>query len=141
MPSALSGNAIIYMNGISCTLNQITPPSKFGLRAMLTSVASALFAGFVAALATFVVEKLGGVKGGILAATPTTILPALIGIRSNSASPNDFAASVFLLPVGALCNSLFLATWRYGPPRLPHNWTLRRKFVNAFCMHSCIDIA
>lgn len=131
MPSALSGSALVYMNGLACTpahipLNNLTA-SKFGPRAILTAVASALFAGFIAALATFVVEKLGGVKGGILAATPTTILPALIGMRSNSSSPEDFSASIWLLPVGALCNSFFLATWRYLPPRIPRNWPLRRK--------------
>ena len=79
---------------------QMPTPSKFGLREILTSFLSALFAGGIAALATFVVEKLGGVKGGILAATPTTILPALIGMKSNAVSHNDFTASVWLLPVG-----------------------------------------
>ena len=113
---------------------QMTTSSKFGLRVILTSLSSALFAGCIAALATFMVEKLGGVKGGILAATPTTILPALIGMKINSASQSDFAASVWLLPVGALCNSIFLATWRYGPPRLPHRWTLRRKYVKTLCL-------
>jgi hypothetical protein len=141
MPSALSGSATIYMNGLSCSQNQIPSTSKFGLRAILTSAAAALFSGCIAAFATFLVEKLGGVKGGIMAATPTTILPALIGMRSNSASPESFAASVFLLPVGALCNSLFLACWRYGPPRLPQTWTLRRKYVDIFCINTCIDIA
>ena len=134
MPSALSGSATIYMNGVPCNEEQIpvkiSSASKFGPRAILTAVASALFAGCIAAMATFVVEKLGGVKGGILAATPTTIVPALIGMSSNSSSPEDFAASVWLLPVGALCNSFFLATWRYLPPRIPHNWTLRRKYAD-----------
>ncbi len=131
MPSALSGSAVIYMNGVSCTPTQLSmnasTASKLGSRALLNALASALFAGFIAAMATYVVEKLGGVKGGILAATPTTILPALIGMRSNSSDPQDFAASIWLLPVGALCNSFFLATWRYLPPRIPHYWTLRRK--------------
>jgi hypothetical protein len=123
------------MNGVSCSQPhsqvELSNESKFGPRAILTSAASAVFAGFIAALATFVVEKLGGVKGGILAATPTTILPALLGMKSNSSSPEAFAASVWLLPVGALCNSLFLATWRYLPPRIPHNLTLRHKCVKA----------
>jgi hypothetical protein len=135
MPSALSGSATIYMNGISCSQSQIqemATASKFGLREILTSVASALFAGCIAALATFAVERLGGVTGGILAATPSTILPALIGIKSNNASHDNFAASVWLLPVGALCNSIFLATWRYGPPRLPPGWSLQRKCVRLF---------
>lgn len=133
MPSAQSGSAIIYMNGLPCTsLPTILPiASKFGLRAIFTSLASAFLAGCIAAFATFVVERLGGVKGGILASTPTTIIPALIGMRSNSASPEDFASSVWLLPVGAVCNSFFLAAWRFGPSRLPHHWTLRLKCVNA----------
>jgi hypothetical protein len=125
---------------VSSNEAQMPTPSKFGLRVILTSFLSALFAGGIAALATFVVEKLGGVKGGILAATPTTILPALIGMKSNAFSHDDFAASVWLLPVGALCNSIFLATWRYGPPRLPHRWTLRRKYVKTLSTHKFFNL-
>jgi hypothetical protein len=131
MPSALSDSASIFLNGVACSQEKVAPAaSKLNLRVLLTSFASALFAGVVAALATFAVEKLGGVKGGILAATPTTILPALVGIKNNSSSFDDFAASVWILPVGALCNSIFLASWRYGPPLLPRRWTVPHKCVS-----------
>lgn len=139
--SGACGTALSQQTLLSINLSPVAnssdsmSSSKFGLRQLLNSLASALFAGCIAALATFAVERLGGVKGGILAATPSTILPALIGIKSNSASHADFAASVWLLPVGALCNSIFLATWRYGPPRLPLHWSLRRKCVKSFIAH------
>jgi hypothetical protein len=77
-----------------------------------------LFAGVVAILATVVVERFGGVSGGVLSSIPTTIVPAAIGIWSRSATVDDFRRSMAFVPVGILLNAGYLVLWRVVPARI-----------------------
>lgn len=92
----------------------------------LTVVLSALFAGIVAPLSTFAVERLGGAVGGIIATAPTTIVPASIGFiyaaRRDAEANIEYSgviAALGVVPLGMLINALFLLTWRLVPPYLP----------------------
>ncbi|MFM7052678.1 MAG: hypothetical protein ACKOYN_11200 [Planctomycetota bacterium] len=76
------------------------------------------FAGLVAIMATMVVERLGGIAGGVLSSIPTTIVPAAIGIFHRSASVDDFRRSMAFVPVGILLNAGFLVLWRVVPARV-----------------------
>lgn len=80
---------------------------------------AAIFAGVVAILATAAIERWGGVAGGLVGTLPTTIVPAVLAIRSASATEAAFQDAVGVVPIGMLCNALFLLTWVTVPPRLP----------------------
>ena len=78
----------------------------------------ALFAGFVAILATVVVERFGGSLGGVLSSLPTTIVPAAIGIFGRDSDPDQFRRAMSVVPVGILLNAGYLVLWRIIPARL-----------------------
>ena len=78
----------------------------------------ALFAGFVAILATVVVERFGGSLGGVLSSLPTTIVPAAIGIFGRDSDPDQFRRAMSFVPVGILLNAGYLVLWRIIPARL-----------------------
>ena len=82
----------------------------------------ALGAGLVAIGASVAIEKLGGVRGGLIASLPSTIVPAALGIFASN--PHGFADAMATVPLGMLVNALFLLLWRLIPPRLPTGWAL-----------------
>ena len=82
----------------------------------MTALWAALFAGFVAILATLAVEKLGGVLGGVVASIPTTVVPGVLGFFYAGAG---FEQAVLAIPYGMFVNAVFLLTWRVLPTRLP----------------------
>lgn len=79
----------------------------------------ALFAGGVAIAVTVAVERWGGRIGGLLGTLPSTIVPAAVGILSESSDPEAFRVAMYATPLGMLVNAAFLWTWRALPPRLP----------------------
>lgn len=84
---------------------------------------SAFFAGLVAIFATVMIEKYGGVIGGIFGTVPTTIVPAAAFIWLADPTQSSFESSMGMVPVGMLLNSLFLWSWRLTPNIIP-NWNL-----------------
>lgn len=79
---------------------------------------SALLAGVVAVFATFVVERYGGVVGGVLSTMPTTIVAYAIGLQAHTASTEEFRRALAFVPVGILLNASYLLLWRWLPQRL-----------------------
>tara|TARA_B100001250_G_scaffold109907_1_gene92834 strand:+ start:20588 stop:21415 length:828 start_codon:yes stop_codon:yes gene_type:complete len=77
-------------------------------------MSAAVFAGFVAIAVTLLIEKYGGVIGGILGTIPTTIVPAAAGIALAS-NNSDLNTSLAIVPAGMLINGLFLVNWRILP--------------------------
>ena len=86
---------------------------------IISIVASALFAGVVAILITLAIEHYGGIVGGFLGTIPTTIIPASIGMASQSENVALFQTAMDITPVGMLLNAIFLLLWRVLPPHLP----------------------
>ncbi len=80
---------------------------------------SALFAGLVAIFATIVIEKYGGIVGGIIGTVPTTIVPAAAFIWIADSNQSSFESSMGMVPVGMLLNSFFLWLWRFTPTIIP----------------------
>ena len=78
----------------------------------------AMLAGLVAIGVTLSIERWGGTIGGLLGTLPTTIVPASLGLASQSRQPQDFEAAMYIVPAGMLLNALFLWLWRVLPPRL-----------------------
>lgn len=85
------------------------------LEPVLAVALPALFAGVVAVLATVVVERLGGVLGGILSSIPTTVVPFAIGSYTRAADIDDFRHAMAFVPIGILLNALYLVSWRIVP--------------------------
>jgi hypothetical protein len=97
---------------------------------MITSiVASALFAGVFAILITVAIEHYGGIVGGFLGTIPTTIIPASMGIASQSENITLFQTAMEITPVGMLLNAIFLLMWRIIPPYLPLKQVRTRLWV------------
>lgn len=86
---------------------------------------SALAAGLVAIAVTRLIERYGGVIGGLLGTLPTTIVPAAMGIFAASDGPAEFRDAMGAVPVGMAVDGLFLICWRVLPPRLPGSSTQR----------------
>ena len=89
----------------------------------------ALFAGIVAIGVTFVIERFGGRKGGLLGSLPTTIVPATAGIWAASENIIHFQEAMFVTPAGMLSNAIFLLLWRIVPPHLPSVHTHLRLLI------------
>jgi hypothetical protein len=78
----------------------------------------AIAAGAVAVLATVVVERLGGTRGGVISSVPTTIVPAAIGIWGDGSDPEAFRRAMWFVPVGIVLNAGYLFMWRIVPARV-----------------------
>ncbi|MCB9763202.1 MAG: hypothetical protein H6739_25725 [Alphaproteobacteria bacterium] len=68
---------------------------------------------------TVLIERFGGLIGGLLGTLPSTIVPAAAGIVAGSPSEEGFALAMCAVPAGMLVNAGFLWLWRALPPRLP----------------------
>jgi len=91
---------------------------------------SALFAGLVAIFATIVIEKYGGIIGGIIGTVPTTIVPAAAFIWIADSNQPSFESSMGMVPVGMLLNSFFLWLWRFTPTQIPDwNFPIRLSVI------------
>jgi hypothetical protein len=88
-----------------------------------TALASGLFAGLVAIGVTTGIERLGGTLGGVLATTPTTVIPSCVGLALRLA-PESLPRALFAIPAGMLVNAVFLLQWRFWPSRLPSQWSV-----------------
>ena len=80
-----------------------------------------VLAGVITVACTQAVEHFGGVVGGVIASTPTTIILAAIGV----ARLGDVAhvrSAMFAVPYGALGTVAMLIQWRFWPSRLPPTW-------------------
>ena len=86
---------------------------------MSTVLVSGLVAGLLAIAVTLLVERFGGIVGGLLGTVPTTIVPAAWGMYTTNPDPEAFAAAMGAVPVGMAVNGGFLWCWRVLPGRLP----------------------
>lgn len=83
---------------------------------------SGLLAGLAATAVTVLIERCGGLIGGVIGTTPSTILPAAVGIAAAAASQADLTIAMFTVPMAMACDVLLLASWRVLPSRLPPAW-------------------
>lgn len=83
------------------------------------TVISSLFAGIVSVFITWSIERFGGVIGGVLSSSPTTVVCLSIGLAS-TASMHTTRESLYAVPIGMSINCLFLLLWRELPERLPY---------------------
>lgn len=74
-------------------------------------------AGLVAIGVTRLVERTGGVFGGVVGTVPTTIVPAVAGMAA-AGEPGELLLTLAAVPAGMLGNACFLAAWRILPGRL-----------------------
>jgi hypothetical protein len=88
------------------------------VESVLAVALPALLAGVVAVLATVVVERLGGVLGGVLSSIPTTVVPFAIGSFTRAADEADFRRAMAFVPIGILLNALYLVSWRIVPAQV-----------------------
>ena len=77
------------------------------------AIFAGIFAGFVVIFVTFLIEKFGGIIGGILGVTPTTIVPASISLAFTTlpGDPEKLIQALYSFPAGMLLCAIFLLTW------------------------------
>eukprot|EP00048_Salpingoeca_helianthica_P003110 m.64040 g.64040 ORF g.64040 m.64040 type:complete len:346 (+) comp12500_c0_seq1:38-1075(+) len=80
-----------------------------------TALLSGGLAGILAVVITRLIEKFGGIVGGVLGTLPTTIIMTSIGFWYALDSTSDFQAAMYVGPIGMLFNGGVLACWRYIP--------------------------
>jgi hypothetical protein len=86
-----------------------------------SALLSGFFAGIVAALVSIGIEKFGGAFGGILGSSPTTLMPAAIGLwititqDYNQSSLLRFQNSMLIICPSLLITGLFLYCWKILP--------------------------
>lgn len=93
------------------------------------TLGASLFAGLVAVGATRAIERWGSTLGGVLATLPTTIVPASIGIASQTLMDGRFPAAMAAIPFGMALNAGFLAIWATAPSWLPARVGGRRRLA------------
>ena len=90
---------------------------------MITETQDAFFTAACSAgatiFATVAIERCGGSLGGILASSPTVIVPVAVGIAANSPVLLDFITTLWLIPMALLVNLVLLVMWRELPDVRP----------------------
>ena len=84
-------------------------------------------AGVIAVIASVIVEKFGGRKGGAIATIPSTVIPATLGFYEVDQGVG-FLKAMAVIPVGMLVSAGFLALWRILPKRL-HAFTSTSRLI------------
>ena len=94
------------------------------MSAIPSALLSGLFSGVVAMSVSIAIEKFGGAVGGVLGSSPTTLIPASIGLwitLTRELDQNtivDFQKSMLVVCIAMVMNALFLYCWRVLPGRL-----------------------
>jgi len=96
---------------------------------ILNATLSGIFAGIVAIGVTVLIERFGGVIGGVLGSSPTTIIPASIGFALSTKNRADLLDAMFTIPIGMLVNSGFLYIWKKVPPYLSPKFGKKTKLL------------
>jgi hypothetical protein len=78
-----------------------------------------LLAAAAATVVTVLVERWGGLVGGVLGTTPSTIIPAAIAIAAATSNADSVRYTMYTVPLAMGCDVLLLAAWRVLPPCLP----------------------
>ena len=82
-------------------------------------VVSSLLAGVVAVSSTWAISRFGGVVGGVLASSPTTILPFSIGLvlgaDAGLSGVQTVRRALYSAPAGILLACLYMLLWRQFP--------------------------
>ena len=99
-------------------------------------VLPAAAAGLIAIAATVLIERYGGVVGGLLGTLPTTIVPAALGILAARPETEPFQAAMAAVPVGMAVDGVFLMCWRVLPSRI--GGTGRQPLIRTTLASLCI---
>jgi hypothetical protein len=93
-----------------------------------SALLSGLFAGIVASLVSVGIEKFGGALGGILGSSPTTLMPAAVGLWITLTNEEysqrtllEFQKSLLIVCPSLLVTGLFLWCWKIMP-----NWFAKK---------------
>ena len=82
---------------------------------VVITIFSSILSAFIAIASTVAIEKLGGTMGGVLATTPTTILPFSFGLALAGQSYGEITDAMFSAPIGLCLTSFYLILWREVP--------------------------
>lgn len=108
---------------------------------------SGILSGAVASLVSVGIEKFGGIIGGVLGSSPSTLMAACVGLwltltkEVSQQSIIHFQKSMLVVAPGMLINSLFLYSWKILPtflskisPRIKDSTMLLLGFVSTLSL-------
>lgn len=101
----------------------------FGLELYQSAIIAGVLAGVVAILVTRLIEFFGGVIGGVLSSTPTTIVFVSLGFAATLKDKDELRLSLYVVPMGMLIDALFLIVWRVLPGYLDHKRSTGRNLA------------
>jgi hypothetical protein len=93
-----------------------------------TALISGGAASILAVVITRLIERFGGVIGGVAGSLPTTIVIAAAGFYS-TLDDEALKQALYVVPLGMLVDGGVLACWRTIPFYLPTSWTPRTCFL------------
>ena len=113
---------------------------------LLTTVLPAVLGFSVAIIATWLLERLGGIIGGILATTPHLFVVGTAFILANSNTPHDALIGVYSSIFSVLLDIIYLHAWKYIPKYFPNInvcsivfWSFVIWFICAFICYLIIS--
>ena len=124
-----SGNPYSTFQGVDNRGYQLRSVYDFYIKKYKTNflkpTLSASVAFLMAIAVAFLIEKYGGAVGSVLGTVPSTIIPAIFIILSDSSkSVTDRVNSGLACVFGVFAtNVCFMPIWKVLPPRLPKKWS------------------
>ena len=79
---------------------------------VVLTVVTAILSSLAATLSTALIERFGGVIGGVIASSPTTIIPFAIAVAiAADGNSQQVITAAYTVPIGLLANNFFLTFW------------------------------
>ena len=90
-------------------------PLSVAMVSVAITVFSSVLSGFIAIGSTVAIERLGGTVGGVLATTPTTIIPFSFGLALAGLTYDEISDAMFSAPIALCLTSFYILLWREVP--------------------------
>jgi len=129
LPTQLLLDCCIVLLGLSRSL-ALSRGEMIGWLDVVYALVMGVFAGAVAIIATVAIERFGGIVGGVISSSPTTIIATAVGVAYVTQSTRSVTDAMFTIPTGMLIDVLVLLVWRQAPSVLPQEWSLTSKLAS-----------
>lgn len=90
----------------------------------------AIVSGAIVAISTYIIEKIGGFMGGILATLPINAIPNTIGIAFQVDDPEKFRKIMLSATMGYFVSSSLLLFWLILPNLIPSKYNFWSKLIS-----------
>lgn len=96
---------------------------------MLQAFWTAVLAGAVSMVFARILERRGGIVGGILSGSPVVVIATALGAYYEHSNVRDFQITMLSIPIGMLATAVFLCVWLFGPAKMSDRLSLHRTIL------------